>query len=52
MILVVSLSLFGVTNHVFGDIFLNAFYIFFMAILLPEVTRVKLAYYKCGANPL
>ena len=41
MVLVVSLSLFGVTNHLFGDIFLNAFYVFFMAILLPKVTRVN-----------
>jgi O-antigen ligase len=41
MVLVVSLSLFGVTNHLFGDIFLNSFYIFFMAILLPKVARVN-----------
>ena len=41
MVLVVSLSLFGVTNHLFGDVFLNAFYVFFMAILLPKVFRAN-----------
>lgn len=41
MILVVSLSIFGVTNHLFGDVFLNAFYVFFMAILLPKVFRAN-----------
>ena len=51
MLLVVCLSLFGVTNHLFGDVFLNAFYVFFMAILLPKVARVNLACYKCGASP-
>ena len=39
VVLMVSLSLFGVSNNLFGDIFINAFYIFFLAILLPLVSQ-------------
>jgi len=35
VVLMVSFSLFGVSNNLFGDIFINAFYVLFMAILLP-----------------
>jgi len=39
VVLMASLSLFGVSNNLFGDIFINAFYIFFLAILLPLVSH-------------
>jgi O-antigen ligase len=39
VVLMVSFSLFGVTNNLFGDIFINAFYILFLAILLPLVSH-------------
>jgi len=39
VVLMASLSLFGTSNNLFGDIFINAFYIFFLAILLPLVSQ-------------
>ena len=39
VVLMVSFSLFGVSNNLFGDIFINAFYILFLAILLPLVSQ-------------
>jgi len=35
VVLMVSFSLFGVSNNLFGDIFINAFYVLYIAILLP-----------------
>ena len=42
ILLCVGYSIFGLVNVVFGDVFMNAFYVLFMAIFLPRVTKYKL----------
>jgi O-antigen ligase len=39
VVLMVSFALFGVSNKMFGGVFINAFYVFFLAILLPFVYK-------------
>jgi hypothetical protein len=41
MILVLSFIVYGFANKLFGDIFINAFYVFYIAILLPKVAKVS-----------
>jgi len=41
VILVLSFIVYGFANKLFGDIFINAFYVFYIAILLPKVAKVS-----------
>ncbi|MDC0390529.1 O-antigen ligase family protein [Candidatus Thioglobus sp.] len=41
IIITVGYMIFGLINHLFGDVFMNAFYTFSMAILLPKLQTDK-----------
>ncbi|WP_428087789.1 O-antigen ligase family protein [Candidatus Thioglobus sp.] len=39
VILIVSFAVFGFSNKLFGDVFINAFYVFYLSLLLPLVYK-------------
>lgn len=39
VILIISFAVYGIANKLFGDISINAFYVFFLSILLPIVSK-------------